>query len=357
MMRPSRRSLLFGGAAAAVAADRRVLRLPRRIRVAILGFDGHTADIIGPLPGLPDVEIVAICDSDPKVTERQARNPRLAAAKRYPDYRRMLDSEKLDVVAVCNSNGDRAAAILECAARKLNVVAEKPLATELADLARVRRAVEENRIRLGMLLPMRYSPPYLALKKIVDSGQIGEVVQIGAQKSYKLGDRPGWMLRRASYGGTIPWIGIHMVDLMRFTSGREFIGAASFQGRIGDKNIGEMETVTASIFEMDNGGAAALRMDYFRPATAATHGDDRLRLAGTKGVAEYMAATGVTLIPAVGKPETVADLPAERQLFPEYLDAVYNGCPESLPAADIWRLNEIVLSVRDAAEKRQMIRL
>ena len=29
----------------------------------------------------------------------------------YTDYRRMLDAEKLDVAAVCNDNGERAAAI------------------------------------------------------------------------------------------------------------------------------------------------------------------------------------------------------------------------------------------------------
>ena len=41
---------------------------------------------------------------------------------------------------------------------------------------------------------MRLSAPYLAMKQIVESGEIGEIGQIDAQKSYKLGDRPAWML-------------------------------------------------------------------------------------------------------------------------------------------------------------------
>ena len=59
-----------------------------------------------------------------------------------------------------------------------------------------------------------------------------------------------------------------------------------------------METATASVLQLDNGGLATLRVDYFRPETAPTHGDDRLRLAGTKGIVEYQASTGVTLMTA-----------------------------------------------------------
>ena len=77
----------------------------------------------------------------------------------------------------------------------MHVVAEKPLAIEREDLEKVRRALEKSGARLTMLLPMRYWPPFLALRQIVESGQIGEVAQIGAQKSYKVGARPAWMLR------------------------------------------------------------------------------------------------------------------------------------------------------------------
>ena len=47
----------------------------------------------------------------------------------------------------------------------------------------MKNAVDGSGIQLGMLLPMRYEPAYQGLKKIVDSGEIGEVIQISAQKS------------------------------------------------------------------------------------------------------------------------------------------------------------------------------
>ena len=354
----SRRAWLAGAPAlAARSGTGDEVRFGRPVRVAIVGFDGHTGEITKALPVLPEVEVAAISDASPAALERAARHPRLKAARRYTRYEEMLDREKLDVVAVCNANGDRAAAILACAGRKLNVVAEKPLAITAADLARVRKSVAASGIHLGMLLPMRYSPPYLALKQLVDSGEIGEVGQIAAQKSYKPGNRPPWMRRKESYGGTIPWIGSHMVDLMRFCSGREFTEVVSYQTRFAHPGIGEMENVTGSLFRLDNGGVGTLRMDYFRPETAPTHGDDRLRLAGTRGVAEYQAATGVTIVSAGRKPEVLHNLPPERLLFAEYLESVYNGKTPSLTLADIYRVCDIVLAARESAERRAIVKL
>ncbi|MCX6636575.1 MAG: Gfo/Idh/MocA family oxidoreductase [Acidobacteria bacterium] len=353
----TRRGWMTGAGGAALAASAEPPRLSRTVRIAILGFDGHPEEILRPLPQLPDVEVVAVSDPDPKVTARAVKNPRLAKARQYTDYRRILDAEKLDLVAVCNPNGDRAEAILACVARKLNVIAEKPLAVEWRDLDRVKKAVSESGIKLGMLLPMRYSPSYLALKKIVEAGEIGEVAQIAAQKSYKAGERPAWMRSRKTYGGTIPWIGIHMIDLMRFTSGREMTAVASFQTRIAFPEIGDMENVTGSLFKLDNSGIGTLRMDYLRPQTAPTHGDDRLRLAGTKGVAEYQADTGVTLMSDARKPETIRELPPEGSVFLDYVQYAYNGAAPTLTLADIYRTNEIVLGARDAAEKGEIVRL
>jgi predicted dehydrogenase len=287
------------------------------------------------------------------VCTRAKRNPKLASARQYTDYEKMLGGEELDVVAVCNTNGERARAILACANRKLNVIAEKPLAIERQDLDRIRETVARNKIGLSMLLPMRFSPPYLALKQVVDSGEIGEVAQMGAQKSYKLGDRPAWMRKRESYGGTIPYIGIHMVDLMRWGSGREFTEVFSYQTRIGFPELGDMENVTGSLFRLDNGGIAVLRMDYLRPETAPTHGDDRLRIVGTKGVVEYQLATGVTVLSDRRKPEVIEKLPAGGSVFVDFLESVYNGKSPRLPLADIYRVNEIVLVARQAGEQHR----
>lgn len=326
------------------------LRLPRKIRVGVVGLDGHVAEITGPLPQLPDVDLVAYASAKPV-----SRGP-LASVKNYANHVEMLDKEKLDVVGVATDDGARSSVILDCAARKINVVAEKPLGRTRAEYDRVKQAVLNSKIHLGMMLPLRFAPHFLALREIARSGEIGEVAQIQGQKSYKAGADSAWKNNASSYSGTIPWVGIHMLDLMLYTSGREFVECASFQTRVGWPNLGVRENTAAVLFRMDNGGAATLSMDYLRPDTAESHDDDRLRLAGTKGVAEYQRATGVTVVTGSSKVRQVT-LPSAGSLFSDYLDSVYNGKPTLLPIGDIWRANEIAFVARDAANTGRVVKL
>jgi predicted dehydrogenase len=355
----SRRSWLAAAPIAAqnlARAAQPTLRLPQKVRIALAGVQGHIGEITNHLKEAPDVEVVAVADPDPKATARFARGA-LAGVRQYTDYRQMLDKEKLDMLAVGGPNGSRAEILLAAIERKLHIVSEKPLAIDRAGLTKIRAGVERQHLRLTMLLPMRFLSTYRALKHAVDSGAIGQVAQIAGQKSYKLGEREEWMRHRASYGGTIPYIAVHMVDLMRFTSGREMLEAVSFQGRIGHPELGDMENTTATIFRLDNGGTAALHMDYLRPETAPTHGDDRLRLAGTEGVVEFQESTGVTLITGREKPRVLSDLPPGGSLFLDFLDSVYNGKPAGLSIGDIWKVNEIVLAARESAERHSIVKV
>ena len=353
----SRRAWVTGAALARLAVAQQTVRLPQKVRIALIGLEGHIGEILDPLDRLPDVQVVALQDADPQRLQQTAEGKHTSAARRYSDWRELLNRETLDMAAICGANGERAEIVIECAKRKLHIVAEKPLATTLADFQQVREAVAQSGVHLTMLIEMRFEARYRALKKIVDSGEIGEVAQIAAQKSYKLGERAEWMRNRATYGGTIPFIGIHMVDLMRFTSGRELVEAVSFEGRVGHPELRDFENSTATIFQLDNRGTAALHMDYLRPDTAPSWGDDRLRLAGTRGVAEYQASTGVTLITGDHAPREIRELPPDGSLFLDFLQSVYHGAPSGLSLVDIYRTNEIVLAARESADRHQIVKL
>ena len=354
MTRTSRRRLLAGTLGSSLLAQVEAapeVRLPRRIRLAMAGFDGHPEEILRVLPQLPDVELVAVAveESDPDAEASAFKNRYVAKARRYETLAELLGGEQVDVVAVCNHNGRRSAAILACAARRVNVIAEKPLAIDRADLDAVYDAVKRSGIHLGMLLPMRFDPPYLAMRRIVESGAIGEVLQMDAQKSYQLGARPAWQKHAATYGSTILWIAIHSIDLMLWVSGRSFAEAASLQSHVGFPEAGEMQNVTASVFRMDNGGCATLHMDYLRPATASGHGDDRLRVSGTRGIVEYQESTGVTLVTEKAAPAVVRDLPRQQSVFLDFLQSVYQGTRAALSWREIVRANEATLAAHAAA--------
>ena len=354
----TRRALLAGAGAALSSAAPAPARLPAKVRVGLAGLDGHPGEVTKPIPSMPDVELVAISDPAPKTLERFGKSKAAAGARQYASWQQMLDKEKLDVVGVCNANSMHAEVILEALGRGIHVIAEKPIATDEASLEKVRAAVAKSKSKFTSILPMRLSPPYLALKEIVASGELGEIIQLDSQKSYKTsGERPAWFYKRATYGGTMAWIGIHMIDLMIHITGRDFVEALGYQNHIGFPETGDTENITATVFRMDNGGVALLRMDYLRPQTAKTHGDDRLRIAGTKGIAEYMEATGVTVMSDQRPREVLTALPPARGVFEEFLQHIYNGKPEPVSWKEIHRGHLIALRARQAMESHKAVKI
>lgn len=342
----------------AMLASAAAIKLPRKLRLGMVGVLGHAGEILTPLAHIPDIELVAVSESDPAELARMGKRPVAAKAAFYSDHRRMLETEKLDLVGVCTSNGDRAASVIAVAERGLPLIAEKPLALTRAEFERAKKAVMASGKPIWLLLPMRYSPPYLAMRQLVKDGAVGDVGMISSQKSYKAGVRPVWMKERASYGSTILWIGIHMFDLMRWTSGRDFTEVFSYQSQVAaPAGIGLMENTTTTILKMDNGGTASLHMDYYRSETAPTHGDDRMRIAGSKGVIEYMAATGLTVLRQGGKVEVVKEMPAKREIFVEFLETAFNGKTNDMPLTDVWKVNEITIAAHEAAETGRPVRV
>ena len=117
MTRTSRRSLLAGTLGSALLAqvdNPPEVRLPRKIRLALAGFDGHPEEILRVLPQLPDVELVAVAneESDPAAQTSVLKNRYAAKARRYETLTQLLAAEQqLDLVAVCNNNGRRTAGI------------------------------------------------------------------------------------------------------------------------------------------------------------------------------------------------------------------------------------------------------
>lgn len=327
----------FTGSAALWAAQSE-LALPKRVRIVIIGTEGHPSEITEPAPRIRGLEIAA-------------------HVKGNADYRPVLDREKPDLVAVCNADGPRAAAIKECVRRGLPFIAEKPFAIHRPDFDEIRAGVEKARLKHSMLLPLRFTPWFQALHELGQGGALGTIAQIGGQKSYRKGADVGWRNKKETFSGTIPWVGIHMVDLMRWTSGRDFTEAAAMQAHLGMPELGDRDNAAAILFRMDNGGLATLRIDYLRPDSAATHADDRLRLAGTEGIAEYQEQTGVTLMKVGEKPRRLETLPPAKSLFVEFLKALYLGGADPISAADIVRANVICLRAREAAETGRLLKL
>jgi predicted dehydrogenase len=325
------------------------------MNVALIGLKGHHGTVLQGLAAA-GCRLVAVCDDSPEALAGVAGWPMAGPQTRtYTDYRDLLAQEPLDILCHAGVDSERAEVLVAGAQRGLHLIAEKPLANSLAELTAVREAVAVAGVELSMLLTMRFEPAYRAVRQAVAEGAIGEVCQGAMQKSYRLGARPAWQCSRATFSGIVPFIGIHALDLIRWCSGREFTHGSGFAANTGHPEIGELEDNACLALRLDNGGSAAARLDYCRPAAAPTHGDDRLRLAGSHGVIESLAGgTQVTLITADEGPRELPLSAEGPQQFVNFVQAIRGEAASEVPAADCFRMTEIVLKLRVAVEEGEV---
>jgi predicted dehydrogenase len=323
-----------------------------------IGLGGHYGAILRDVPMRDDVRLAAVADGDRNALDRARSHSSIDADTGfYLDYREMLEKEKLDLVTICLTDGERAEVIHDCAQAGIHIISEKPLAMNMEELSAIREVVSDNNIQLSMLLTMRFEGTYLKMKEIVERGTIGEVIQMTAQKSYKLGQRPEWMKHRDTFSGIIPYIGIHAIDLLRWTSGREFVEVAAFQSNVAHPEIGNMEDNATVILRMDNGGTASVRLDYLRSPSAPSHGDATMRLAGSSGIVEVTNdGKDMTLMTTDQPPETIS-IPPSKSFLGDFLDSLEGEHAPLLTMEDAFRVTEICLKAREAAETREIVSL
>ena len=258
----------------------------------------------------------------------------------FDSYTDMLDRVRPDLAVVSPVFGKTGEVICTCASRGIDVFSEKPVAGTLAELDRVERAVRESGIRFSAMHYLRVDPAFWQGARMVREGAIGEVRMLTAQKSYRFGTRPAWYSDRELFTGIIPWVGIHAIDWVYAFSGKRFLSVDA-------QSFGNPEMAALCRYSMEDGVMASVNLDYYRPAAAPTHGDDRIRCAGTTGVLEVRDGK-IRLIDASGQKEIVPDE------APELLEAFLAG-EEILSPEEIFYLTRVSLLSREAADSHATV--
>lgn len=328
------------------------------MRMGMIGLKGHQNVVLNGARELGGFEVVAVAHDDPGDIERlKSEEPIAKNAMAFANATQLLEHSMIDVCCVCDENGGRVDNLIALAQRNIHIVTEKPLTVTLDELNRLREALSKSTSKLTMLLTMRHEAKYVTMRRLVQEGAVGTVCLATAQKSYRLGQRADWQKSRASLGGIIPFIGIHALDLIRWTTGQEFTHVAAFHANLGKPQMRETEDHASVLVRLKNGGSATARLDYLRPDTAPTHGDDRLRIAGSDGVLEALSwENELQLVTTAREPQRIP-LDKAKNLFVAFVEALRVNQPPPISTDDCLRITEIVLRARDAADQQTLVEL
>ncbi len=325
------------------------------MKICMIGAVGHNNYVIEGLEQRPGVTVAGIAPG-PNEKDVSALSEACKGIGQRPKvfdtYQLMLDQMSPEIVTIaCHFSGHARVAV-DSISRGHHVFIEKPVATTLPDYERLRAAYGSANVHLSCMLGIRYEPPFMAAWRAVQRGAIGDVRLMTAQKSYKLGTRPDFYCDRETYGGTIPWVGSHAIDWLRWMSGEEFETVFASHSTHANVNYSDLEVTALCHFTLRNDVFGGVSIDYLRPRAAKTHGDDLIRVMGTTGILEVIG-DNVILIDDSGEQQLL--LEPKRAIFAEFVDQVRGEGECLVTAEDAFSVTRACLLARQSADEKRII--
>lgn len=197
----------------------------KKIRVGIIGCGTIAEGQAASAKELENTELVAVSDIVEKNAEAFAK--KFGIRHVFTDYREMLKGDLIDAVYNCTPNFMHKQVVVDAANAKKNILTQKPFALTMNDAKEMCEAAEKNHIILYAAFFERFRGYCQALKKCIDSGEIGKLVMIKAQMSHTgIGNfyhpKSEWFGDTAlAGGGCLADMGSHHLDLMRWLVGSE----------------------------------------------------------------------------------------------------------------------------------------
>ena len=160
------------------SAEEKVVDTSKKVKVGIIGTgwiaEAHVANYLR----CPDVEIVAAADLVPGKAEKFCKDNGIEGVRCYPDHKSMLDAEELDAVSVCTYNRTHAECTIYALEKGVNVLLEKPMCVTLDEAVEICKAEKKSGKILSIGFQPRFDENMKMVKKIVESGELGDVYYI-----------------------------------------------------------------------------------------------------------------------------------------------------------------------------------
>jgi UDP-N-acetylglucosamine 3-dehydrogenase len=180
--------------------------------------------------GIPEVEVVGVADARP---ENAAAAAALVGTRPYASYEELVAAEEVDVVDVCLPTYFHRDLAVKAAGDGKHVILEKPIARTLEDAVEILEAFSGGGPRLFVGHVVRFFPEYVAIKDMMDAGELGTVgvVRTSRRSPFLTGWNDWYADWRAS-GGVLLDLVIHDFDFLRWTLGEvERVYACGVLGR------------------------------------------------------------------------------------------------------------------------------
>lgn len=326
-----------------------------RLRAAVIGLGVGWAHA-ETLAALEECDLAAVCDLSAR--QRAQAQQRFAGARIVADAAEVLRDPDIDLVAIASYDDAHAEQVLTALRHGKHVFAEKPLCMAPNEAAAIRAELRARPHQcLSSNLILRRSPRFLALRQRIAAGALGELMHVEGDYLYgrlsKLTE--GWRGQMPRYSVVLGGA-IHMIDLLRWLSGREVVEVAAMGNAVATRGtrFRHLDQVSA-LLGFDDGmtGVATVSYGCVRPHF------HRLAIYGTR-------ATFENDLPAARlyesrEPEKVPRGMCEAYpgvgkgaLLAEFVRAIQSGTAPEPSAEDVFRTLAVCFAIEQAAARRSV---
>jgi predicted dehydrogenase len=188
----------------------------RRLRFAMIGT-GNFGPVLAKFIS-ESADIVAICDPSPGSRTGFVASTGLKVAE-YDDYRRLLEKENIDAVALTGPNFTHAPIAVAAAESGRHVFCEKTMAPTLAECWKMVRACDAAKVKLMVGQKRRLRPPWARMIQLLEPLGGVAAMSITGYFDARPDDFKGWWTRESESGGVLALSGVHELDWMRALCG------------------------------------------------------------------------------------------------------------------------------------------
>ena len=182
-----------------------------RLNVAIIGQGRSGRNIHGTYfrsANNTHYNVVAVVDA---IEERRIRAREEYGCDVYEDYRELFGRKDIDLAVNSTYSYMHAPVSIDLLDHGFNVVCEKPLAKSYADGKHVVDTAKRSGKLLNVFQQSRFAPYYREIKRVLESGVLGEIAQINIRFS-GFARRWDWQTSDIYAGGNVRNTGPHPLD-------------------------------------------------------------------------------------------------------------------------------------------------
>lgn len=323
-----------------------------KIRIGLYGTNGHQLPLGNSAANPCDrAQVIAVADYARETPD---------GIRRYVSLEALLANPEIDLISLCSARRiEQAGHAIQCLEAGKHVLAEKPCAFDVKTLEKILDAARRSRCAFREMAATELNPSVQAIRRLVDTGELGTIVHVQAHKSYP------WHSRRPQDievdGGLVRQVGIHAVRLIHGGTGLRIKSIQGLSTGLGNPGEGSIQMAAAFALALENGAVGSINLNYLNPPNFGRWneearpiwGNDQLRVFGTRGMAETVDGYSRNALYLLERGNAV-ELPIPGDIvspvyIQHYVNYLLDGTPMPTPFEEEMSMTRAMLALHEAS--------